>query len=154
MADAADDEDRCLKAEVEILRSHARGNANSHSQHLPSQHLPSVEGTTTPAVSAAQTHNGMPGCSSVTAHLLDSLDTQQAIAVVCNTAAAQHVPKQQHGSAQQQQQQQSHQSSGGASEVELAAVEQGLSALDQQITAAALRYAVWLGYRLKSHAHG
>lgn len=37
--------------------------------------------------------------------------------------------------------QQQGQSSGGGSEAELAAVEQGLSVLEQQITAAALRYA-------------
>ena len=143
--DAADDEDRCLKAEVEILRGHARRSTASCSQHLPSP-----EDALTPEVPAARSINGMPGCRLATAPLLDSLEAQQTGANACSIAATQHSPRQQPGFTKQhhQQQQQSHQSSGEASEVELAAVEQGLSALDQQITAAALRYALWLGYAL------
>lgn len=105
-ADAADDEGRCLKAEVEILRNHARQIATA-----PAQLLPQTD--------ASPLHKeGAEGTESLQAHSPDQ------------TLASQ----------QQQQQQGEPQRSGSASEMELAAVEQGLSALDEQITAAALRY--------------
>lgn len=94
-ADAADDEGRCLKAEVEILRSHARQNATALAQLVPQ-------------TNASPLHQeGAKGTNSLQTHSPDQQGEPQG--------------------------------SGSASEMELAAVEQGLSALDEQITAAALR---------------
>lgn len=130
-ADAADDEGKCLKAEVEILRSHARRNATALAQLAPqtdAQPLPSPG-----------THATSPWHMQSSDEVLPSHEQQQqrqcmGQAGVPMTAATQQV--------QQQGQQQQHKeaASGSASEAELAAVEEGLSALEEQITAAALRY--------------
>lgn len=98
-----------------------------------------------------QTHDGMQSSRAATACLSD--EPQQSI------LAASQLPLQEgqdqgqdqmqgqgqtqgHSQGQRQgQEQQQGQSSGGGSEEELAVVEQGLSVLEQQITAAALRYA-------------
>lgn len=119
-ADAADDEGKCLKAELDILRSHARRSA---SQHLPSSgDLPVSE---TPAI---QMHDDI---QSDNASSVSSLHGGQQSGTVAVQPLA------------EQQQQGQGQSAGQGSEAELAAVEQGLSALEQQITAAALRYLCW-----------
>ena len=159
LADAADDEGKCLKAEVEILRSQARRNADTLSQHLsPTEVLP------TAVLPAA--NNSMQATSPAAAPWAEGLPMQQTLAGACSAAAQKEKPaqqqqhwQQQHSQPQQHAQQQLHswqqqqqqlqqqhgQSSGEASsELELAAVEQGLSALDHQITAAALRYALSL----------
>lgn len=82
-----------------------------------------------------QSHTGLQS-SKATAPLSEAMYAQPAAANQQPRAASQDV-------SQQQQQQQ--QSSREGSEMELAAVEEGLSALDQQISAAALRYA-WHGH--------
>ena len=109
-ADAADDEGRCLKAEVEILRSHARQNATALAQLVPRH-------------DASPLHQqGANGIYSLQTHSPDQI-----------------LATRQQQRQQLQQQQGEPQESGSASKMELAAVEQGLSALDEQITAAALR---------------
>jgi hypothetical protein len=121
-ADAADDEGRCLKAEVEILRSHARQNATALAQLVPQ-------------TNASPLHQeGAKGTNSLQTHSPDQmLPTHQ------QQWQWQDQQQQQQQQDQQQRQQGEPQGSGIASEMELAAVEQGLSALDEQITAAALR---------------
>ncbi len=130
-ADAADDEGRCLKAEVEILRSHARQNVKALAQLAPR----------TDAFPLRQ--EGAKDSDSLQTHSPD-----QRLAIQQQQWQWQAQQQQQQDRQQQQQQQLQWQEeqqqgepqgSGSASEMELAAVEQGLSALDEQITAAALR---------------
>ena len=149
-ADAADDEGKCVKAELDILRNQARRNAHSLAQHLPcSVDLPS------PETLAMQMHRGMPSNKAATACL--SNEPQQMIPAASQLQVQEQQGQwqmqdpgqmQDQGQMQNQGQDQGRgqreglgQSSSGRSEAELAAVEQGLSALEQQITAAALRYA-------------
>ncbi|KAL0036839.1 hypothetical protein WJX77_001412 [Trebouxia sp. C0004] len=115
--DAADDEGRCLKAEVEILRSYARQNATALAQLVPQTEASALHQKGATGSDLLQTHS--PG---------QTLPTQQ-----------QHWQQQWQDQQQQQQQQGEPHGSGSATEMELAAVEQGLSALDEQISAAALR---------------
>ena len=125
-ADAADDEGRCVKAELEVLRSHAR---RSGSRHLPSS-------------------GHLPGSETLAMHMDDSSQNDDALSVSSQhegqqsgTVAVQPLAEQQQqGQGQLQGRGQGQIPAGQGSEAELAAVEQGLSALEQQITAAALRY--------------
>ena len=124
-ADAADDEGRCLKAEVEILRSHARRNATALAQLAPqtdAQPLPS-----------SGSHATGPWHMHSADQVSPSHEQQQQLqnrGQATPTTAATQQAQQYHKQA----------ASGSASEAELAAVEEGLSALENQITAAALRY--------------
>ncbi len=127
-ADAADDEGRCLKAEVEILRSHARQNATALAQLVPQ----------TDALPLRQ--EGANGTDSLQMYSPDqTLATQQQWQGHQQQQQVQQQQQQQKLQWQEEQQQGEAQGSGSASDMELAAVEQGLSALDEQITAAALR---------------
>ena len=136
-ADAADDEGRCMKAELEILRNQARRNAASLAQHLPcSMDLP-----TSPETPTMQMHDGMQSDKAATPCLTDEAQRSGTAAVQIQSQGGQGQRQGQGQGHSQGQGQRQGQSSGEASEAELAAVEQGLSALEQQITAAALRYA-------------
>ena len=132
-ADAADDEGRCLKAEVEILRSHARQNVKALAQLVPQTNTSPLR------------QEGAQDSDSLQTHSPDQrLATQQQQWQWEDRPQLQQDQQQQQQQRQKQQQQQQQQQgepqgSGSASEMELAAVEQGLSALDKQITAAALR---------------
>ena len=129
-ADAADDEGRCLKAEVEILRSHARRNATALAQLAPETDAQPLHSPGADATGPWHMHSAD--------QVLPSHEQTQQLqnrgqAGTATTAATQQVQ-------QQAQQQHKEAASGSASEAELAAVEEGLSALEEQITAAALRY--------------
>ena len=141
-ADAADDEGKCVQAELDILRNQARRNARSLAQHLPSSvDLPA------PEVLPIQMHDGTQSNTAATACLSDELQQSTSGASQTQLQEGQDQgQRQRQGQSQGQGQRQGHcqrrgQSSGGGSEAELAAVEHGLSALEQQITAAALRCA-------------
>ena len=159
-ADAADDEGKCVKAELDILRTQARRNAHSLAQHLPcSVDLPSSE------TLAMQMHGGMQSNKAATVCLSEEPEQSTPAANQLQVQEGQdHRKMQDQGQSQGQMQRQGQrqmqdqgqmqdpgqglgqrqgqgQSSGGRSEAELAAVEQGLSVLEQQITAAALRCA-------------
>ena len=138
-SDAADNEGKCLKAEVEILRSHARRNVSALAQ-----------------LAAGTDCSLQPSPASQTLHCLqrsrhgDVLSTanqpgQNQRLLHCSHHATQAELQQQRQSACSTSggvalgQQQAQQGSESASEQELAAVEEGLSALEHQITSAALR---------------
>jgi len=128
-SDAADDEGKCLKAEVEILRSHAKRNADALAQlAVESDPMPlQLQARHTAACLQGGNASQMPFRS--TEQQQQQQPEQQLL----------HCSEQSRGVMQSRQPSQQQQGSGCASEMELAAVEEGLSALEQQITAAALR---------------
>ncbi len=139
-ADAADDEGRCLKAEVEILRSHARQNVKALAQLVPQTNTSPLRQEGAKGSDSLQTHR--PDQRLATQQQQWQWQDQQQLQQDQQQQQQQQRQKQQQQQQQHQhqhQQQQQPQGSGSASEMELAAVEQGLSALDKQITAAALR---------------
>ena len=136
-SDAADDEGKCLKAEVEILRSHARRTVSALAQLAVGTDCslqPSPVSQTLDCLQRRSRHEddlstaNQPGqnqrllhCS----HHAAGAELQQQRQSACSTSGGVALGQQQ--------------GSESASELELAAVEEGLSALEHQIISAALR---------------
>ena len=119
-----------MKAELEVFRSFAR---QSGSQHLPSSgDLPVSE---TPAMHMDDSSQNDDALSVSSQH-----EGQQSGSVAVQPLAEQQRQGQGQLQGQGQGRGQGQIPAGQGSEAELAAVEQGLSALEQQITTAALRY--------------